>query len=37
MAEEKSASSGIIKFSPVVTLNALNGVAELGFDIGKEL
>jgi hypothetical protein len=37
MAEEKGAGCRIVKFTPVITLNTPDGVAELSFDISKKI
>jgi hypothetical protein len=35
--EEEGVSSGIIKFTPVIALDILDGAVELSFNIGKEI
>jgi len=37
MGEEKGACGGVVELAAIVTLDALNGAAKLGRDIGKKL
>jgi len=37
MGEEESSGAGVVEFTAVVTLDGLNGGAELGRYIGKEV
>jgi len=37
MSEKEGASSGVVKFTTVVTLDGLNGGAEVSSDIRKKI
>jgi hypothetical protein len=37
MSGEETAGAGVIKFTPVITLDSLDSSPELSFHIGKEI